>query len=388
MRMKVSLTDNNREIEIVLPTTDRTLKAELYTLRLADYSIRKPVTIKSVSSPVALSVLNGKTVNLDELNYLAKRLDSFDNSELHQFYSGLKHEGFVNLKDMINLTFNIHRYALLTDVSSPASIGRKYILSTQGCTPADDSDDKMYENIGKQLIEEGKFKLTEYGILVVNDTPFEKVYDGLIFPEYHYYDSFLAVDLEHEGKKEFVAIAEDPESLNTAAERLGAESPEDCDVIINSYHVDMEPIIPAFQQILEVEGVIKLSQLVSELANEKMDWAKLRAVADYAEVRSAKNFNIIADRLDEFIYIPKANDEDDVGRYYVNDYKDGNVYSLGIDMEEYFDFQAFGEYMMEEYHGKFIEDGYVCVSDYGCGEFLDELEDEPEYDQGEGVIMT
>ena len=119
-----------------------------------------------------------------------------------------------------------------------------------------------------------------------------------------------------------------------------------------------------------------------------MDWAKLRAVADYAEVRSAKNLNIIADRLDEFIYIPKANDEDDVGRYYVNDYKDGNVYSLGIDMEEYFDFQAFGEYMMEEYHGKFIEDGYVCVSDYGCGEFLDELEDEPEYDQEEGVIMS
>ena len=181
MRMKVTLTDNNREIDIVLPTTDRTLRAELYTLRLADYSIRKPVTIKSVNSPVALSVLNGKTVKLDELNYLAKRLDSFDNSELHQFYSGLQHEGFVNLKDMINLTFNIHRYALLTDVSSPASIGRKYILSTQGCISADDSDDQMYEKIGKQLIEEGKFKLTEYGILVVNDTPFEKVYDGLIF---------------------------------------------------------------------------------------------------------------------------------------------------------------------------------------------------------------
>jgi hypothetical protein len=55
-------------------------------------------------------------------------------------------------------------------------------------------------------------------------------------------------------------------------------------------------------------------------------------------------------------------------RDYVNDYKDGNVYSLGIDMEEYFDFRAFGEYMMEEYHGKFIDYGYVCVSDYGCGE--------------------
>ena len=35
-----------------------------------------------------------------------------------------------------------------------------------------------------------------------------------------------------------------------------------------------------------------------------------------------------------------------------------------------------------------VRTDYVCVSDYGCGEFLDELEDEPEYDQGEGVIMT
>lgn len=353
-----------------------------------DNSIRKPIGILHVSFPEELSVLVSEKVNLDELNYLAKRLDSFAECELNQFYCGLKHEGFVNLKDMINLTFNIDKYTLLTDVSSPVSIGRKYIASTGGFVPDDDSKTKMFENVGKQLIKEGKFQLTEYGVLYVNETPFNNVYDGQNFPDYYYYDSYLDVDLEYDGKRELVAISEDPESLYTAAERLGAKNPEDCDVSINTYHIDMEPIIPIFRRILEVEGVGKLSQLAAEISNEKMDWAKLRAVADYADVHSSQNINILSDRLDEFIFLPNAHDEDDVGRYYVNDYRDGKVYSLGIDMEDYFDFSGFGSYMMEEYNGMFTDKGYVALSDYGCGECLDDLYDESEYDMGEGVTMT
>lgn len=60
MRMKVTLTDNNREIDIVLPTTDRTLKAELYTLRLADYSIRKPIMCAFLTTDAASFLMNWK----------------------------------------------------------------------------------------------------------------------------------------------------------------------------------------------------------------------------------------------------------------------------------------------------------------------------------------
>ena len=56
-------------------------------------------------------------VNLDELNYLAKRMDSFFGDEETQFFEAIKLEHFTDMKDLINLTFNLDKYTLIKDVS-------------------------------------------------------------------------------------------------------------------------------------------------------------------------------------------------------------------------------------------------------------------------------
>ena len=56
-----------------------------------------------------LNELTGKSVTLDELDYLAKRLDSFDDGEAAQF-QGMAHKlGITQIKDFINLTFCCQR---------------------------------------------------------------------------------------------------------------------------------------------------------------------------------------------------------------------------------------------------------------------------------------
>ena len=45
------------------------------------------------------------TVNVEELNYLAKRLDSFDTGEAAQFQAMAHKLELFELKDLINLTF-------------------------------------------------------------------------------------------------------------------------------------------------------------------------------------------------------------------------------------------------------------------------------------------
>ena len=52
------------------------------------------------------------------MNYLAKRLDSFDTMEMDQFLIGISMLDDPSLKNLINLTFNIDHFTLVQDVSN------------------------------------------------------------------------------------------------------------------------------------------------------------------------------------------------------------------------------------------------------------------------------
>src|SRR5690625_1071450 len=48
------------------------------------------------------NILAEKDVNIDELNYLMKRLDSFDSREIEKFYAAAFGEKFRRMDDLIN----------------------------------------------------------------------------------------------------------------------------------------------------------------------------------------------------------------------------------------------------------------------------------------------
>ena len=70
-----------------------------------------------------LNTLIGTQVTLDELDYLAKRLDSFDDGEAAQF-QGMAHKlGLSEIKDLINLTFCCQKITCLLYTSpSPRDV--------------------------------------------------------------------------------------------------------------------------------------------------------------------------------------------------------------------------------------------------------------------------
>ena len=79
-----------------------------------------------------LNELTGKSVTLDELDYLAKRLDSFDDGEAAQF-QGMAHKlGITQIKDFINLTFCCQQATVITDFSDLDAIGRQHYMTMQG----------------------------------------------------------------------------------------------------------------------------------------------------------------------------------------------------------------------------------------------------------------
>ena len=72
------------------------------------------------------------TVNVEELNYLAKRLDSFDTGEAAQFQAMAHKLELFELKDLINLTFCCQQATVITDFSDLAAVGRNHYMNLHG----------------------------------------------------------------------------------------------------------------------------------------------------------------------------------------------------------------------------------------------------------------
>jgi len=134
------------------------------------------------------------TVNVEELNYLAKRLDSFDTGEAAQFQAMAHKLELFELKDLINLTFCCQQATVITDFSDLAAIGRDHYMNLHGGSASvDELNELDGKGTARQLIESGSGTITPYGVVYDNGMKLEQVYDGRFFPCYYYEPNAITV---------------------------------------------------------------------------------------------------------------------------------------------------------------------------------------------------
>lgn len=93
--------------------------------------------------------LEGARVNLDELDYLAKRLDSFDVGEFSQFQAMAEKLQLTSMKDLINLTFCCQQATVITDFTNLKEVGRDHYMNIHGGCASMEYDDTIVH----QMIE-------------------------------------------------------------------------------------------------------------------------------------------------------------------------------------------------------------------------------------------
>lgn len=87
----------------------------LEALEIGD-AVRRDCQVLEVSGPwPVLKRLEDSDVNLDELDYLAKRLDSFDTMEVAQYQAMTEKLNLRSMTDLINLTFCSQQAMVITD---------------------------------------------------------------------------------------------------------------------------------------------------------------------------------------------------------------------------------------------------------------------------------
>lgn len=144
-----------------------------------------------------LKPLESLTANVDELDYLAKRLDSFNDYEAAQFQGMASKLELSDIQDFINLTFSCQQATVIINFADLEQVGRDHIITSHGgCIPVEgySQQDKKAEAL--KLILSGNGSVTPYGVVYDNGMKLEPLYDGQHFPPYLYQPCQLAIEIQ------------------------------------------------------------------------------------------------------------------------------------------------------------------------------------------------
>ena len=168
----------------------------LAPMELDDPVERQCNVVEIQSGYRTLSQMEGTLVNLDELDYLAKRLESFCDGEDEQF-EGMAHVlNLHDIKDFINLTFCCQRATVISDFSNLKDIGQTHYMNTHGGgAPVDVLRNLDAEKIARDLIASGQGKVTPYGVVYDNGMELKHCYVAGAFPPYLYTQKVLDVEI-------------------------------------------------------------------------------------------------------------------------------------------------------------------------------------------------
>lgn len=324
-----------------------------------------------------LKCLEDQFVDPDVLNFLAQRLDSFDKNERKKFDAVVRTLNIDNPRELVNLTFNMHYYTLIDDMSDMEKVGKTHMLTRKQALSADNSEGYDFYNIGQKLMESETGRLTQYGIIFVNDDlPYEKPYVGNNLPNFEYdSNKILTLKMKYGDNTAYVHLPDSRFSIDRAVVRSGAESLADCEVSIEYLRSDVQSYRNIFEDILQNESAYDLNDVTQEL-NKLYDWQlkKLRAVIDYAEVSNGESIEKLAQNLNCFVTYGNVKNNKELAYEYLENH---STHYMNTDLKEYFDYDGYGEHLKKHFKGKFVEGmGFVgMLEECKLEEILGQRED-------------
>ena len=122
----------------------------------------------------------GEYVSLDELNYLASKLNEMNQSEYEQFQAAVDMGDHTDsLQDLINLTDNLDCYSVYPDITDYDDLGRYYLEDLSTMNIPEWLDNYIdYEAYGRDIAYDEDGQLTDYGYVRNTGSTFREYYDG------------------------------------------------------------------------------------------------------------------------------------------------------------------------------------------------------------------
>ena len=314
------------------------------------------------------------TVNVEELNYLVKRLDSFDTGEAAQFQAMAHKLELFELKDLINLTFCCQQATVITDFSDLAVIGRDHYMNLHGgCAKTEELDALDGEATARQLIESGSGMITPYGVVYDNGMKLEQVYDGQFFPCYYYEPNAITVAVTAKSEPEdtehitwlYLPMAQ--EEIDRTLQRAGITAPLDIQLRLENTQLPNEVDVLLDMEQESLAGLNVLAQATDELSSD--DMKKLGAVVTLAKPQNAEQIKNLVENLDLFDFAPGAHTPEEYGKYMI---QQSGHFDYDENLDEFYDYEGYALQRMNEEDGMFTDRGYIAYKgDISLAEIMD-----------------
>ena len=313
-----------------------------------------------------LNRLVGSLVNFDELDYLAKRLDSFDDGEAAQFQGMACKLGVSNIKDFINLTFCCQQATVITDFSDLAAIGRDHYMNLHGGSASVDELNALDgKGTARQLIENGSGTITPYGVVYDNGMKLEQVYDGRFFPCYYYEPNAITVAVTAKSEPEdtehitwmFLPMVQ--EEIDRALLRGGITDPADVRLRLENSQLPNEVDVLLDMERENLSDLNALAQAADSLSDSDMN--KLGAVVMLAKPKSAAQIKNLVENLDLFDFAPGAHSPAEYGKYMI---QQSGHFDYDENLDAFYDYEKYGTERMNEEDGMFTDRGYIAYKGF------------------------
>lgn len=324
-------------------------------------AISQDCTIESIDSNYEiLQCLKGQTVNVDELDYLAKRLDSFCDIEADAFQAASYAFRCKDIKSLINMTFCCREATVISDFSKLEEAGKSHYLAIhQGAVTMDDLQKVDGRNLARSIIESGNGIPTPYGLFFRNNMKREELYQGMGFPPYVWDERLAEVNIE---KSDGSAT-----SLYLPASTLEVERFSKRERISNlsDRKITLIPLFGPPNSIEITDGkaeLFKWNELCESVqAMSKSTKAVFFAAIEATGVKDLARMQLIASQLDDFVLIPSVTDAESYGKYMI---QYSGKYYYDDTLECYYNYEALGEFLMDFEIGRITKFGYLkCEED-------------------------
>ena len=308
----------------------------------------------------ALVRMTGTMANIDELDWLAWEMESFDRYELLQFNSAAERFGLSSVGEMIDLSLQSGEVTVISDFNDLELVGKRHYLTVHGAC-----DSEALENLdGKEtalaLISGQPGYVTQFGVVYDNGVKLEQAYDRKHLPPIWMEENSIlelkirATDEDDPKKQEWVQLPTSRMKLECAMLRVGIASCGEMQMVVSDSQFPDE-VDCALD--FEHESLFELNRLCHACSNFKeQDLEKLGAVCQMAKPTCAANIRQLAENLDQFDFAPNVHTPEELGKYMI---QQSGHYEYDENLEDFYNYGDYGVSRMLREDGVFVDRGYV-----------------------------
>ena len=344
----------------------------LKNLRIGDES-KQDCCIESIHAPncPALCRMSGTLENVDELDWLGKKLESFDQYELLQFSAAAERFGLCSADELIDLSFCANEMTVISDFNDLEKVGRKHYLTVHGAADTKELEKLDGKALAQALISGQPGTVTQFGVVYDNGVQMKPVYNRKQLPQNWIAETcIMEVEIGAKGTEaanahEWVQLPASRIKLERAMLRAGIASCGEMQMLVTDSRFPDE-VDCALN--MEHESLFELNRLCQICSNFKeQDFEKLGAVCQMTKPACAANIRQLAENLDQFDFAPSVHTPEELGKYMI---QQSGHYEYDENLDEFYNYGDYGIQRMLQEDGVFTNHGYVA---YNGTLTLDEL---------------